>query len=72
MSVEAHSRKLNLQTTLLEHFFEWLFGCQHLKMGLPVTMGGQTYQACLDCGARRRFDTDSWSLQGPYYFYDEF
>lgn len=45
-----------------------LFGCPHTNMGLPITLGGETYCACLDCGARRRFDTNSWSMRGPYHF----
>ena len=37
-----------------------VFGCWHLNMGRPVTLHGQTYRACADCGACRRFDTDRW------------
>ena len=55
-------------TALLASLLVRLFGCPHTKMGLPVTLGGETYCACLDCGARRRFDTNSWSMRGPYHF----
>ena len=52
----------------LARFFVRLFGCWHIRMGRPVTLGGETYRACLDCGARRRFDTQGWNMYGPYYF----
>ena len=45
-----------------------LLGCWHTDMGRPITLGGETYRACLDCGARRRFDTDDWRMRGPYYY----
>lgn len=45
-----------------------IFGCWHLHMGWPITAGSKTYRACLDCGARRRFDPDSWTTHGPFYF----
>ena len=55
-------------TALLASLLVRLFGCPHTNMGLPITLGGETYCACLDCGARRRFDTNSWSMRGPYHF----
>ena len=51
---------------LLASLLVRLFGCPHTHMGLPITLGGETYCACLDCGARRRFDTNSWGMRGPY------
>ena len=44
-----------------------LFGCRHMRVGRPVTLNGETYRACLDCGARRRFDVVGWHSYGPYY-----
>ena len=44
-----------------------IFGCRHKKMSSPITRDNQTYSTCLDCGARRRFDTMKWKLTGPYY-----
>ena len=58
----------NSPAALLAHFSARLFGCWHKDMGRPVTLGGETYRVCLDCGARRRFDTESWNTYGPYYF----
>ena len=58
----------NRLAALLEYSIVRLFGCWHLEMGSPITLGGETYRACLDCGARRRFDADDWNMCGPYYF----
>jgi hypothetical protein len=49
----------------------WLarvFGCWHMEMGRPRTLGGETYRACLDCGAHRRFDAHRWEMKGEYYY----
>lgn len=45
-----------------------VFGCWHREMSRPLTLGGQSYRACLDCGARRAFDTKSWKMVGAYYY----
>lgn len=45
-----------------------VFGCWHLEMGRPQTQGAETYRACLDCGARRSFDTESWEMKGGFYY----
>jgi len=45
-----------------------LFGCWHAHMTVPITSGCETYRACVDCGARRRFDTHRWIVYGRYYF----
>jgi len=37
-------------------------------MGRPISGDGETYRACLDCCARRRFDPERWLMYGPYYF----
>ena len=45
-----------------------VFGCWHREMSRPFTLGGQSYRACLDCGARRSFDTKNWKMVGAYYY----
>lgn len=45
-----------------------LFKCWHTDMSRPFTRGPETYRACLDCGARRKFNLADWKMQGPYYF----
>jgi hypothetical protein len=46
-----------------------LFGCWHTRMSRPFTRDGETYCACLGCGARRRFDLQAWRMRGPYYYH---
>lgn len=48
--------------------FTRIFGCHHTYMGRPITSGRKTYRACVDCGARRQFNIDTWQMEGPYYF----
>lgn len=45
-----------------------LFGCWHGSLSRPITVEGETYVACLRCGARRRFDSERMKPSGPYYF----
>ena len=42
--------------------------CWHLKLSLPFTRGDETYQTCIACGARRRFDLDQWTPVGGFYY----
>jgi hypothetical protein len=45
-----------------------VFGCWHLKVSRPFTRGDETYQTCISCGARRRFDLDQWTSVGGFYY----
>jgi len=45
-----------------------VFGCWHRKISLPFTRGDETYQTCVSCGARRRFDLDQWAPVGGFYY----
>ena len=45
-----------------------LFGCWHSEMSRPFSNDGQTYRACLACGARRQFNIKSWKTQGDFYY----
>ena len=49
-------------------FLTRLFGCWHSEMSRPYTHGGESYRACLSCGARREFDAERWEMIGPYYY----
>jgi len=49
----------------------WLsrvFGCWHMELSWPFSSQGQTYRACLACGARRQFNPGTWKLQGKFYY----
>jgi hypothetical protein len=45
-----------------------LFECWHTEMSRPFTLSNESYRACLDCGARRRFDAHTWEMTGPYFY----
>lgn len=57
---------VNSLTALPARFVLRLFGCRHVQMSRPITLAGETYRSCLDCGARRRFDVAGWRTHGPY------
>jgi hypothetical protein len=49
----------------------WLtrvFGCWHTEMSRPFTLDGESYRTCLECGARRNFDSARWEMVGAYYY----
>ena len=49
----------------------WLtrvFGCWHKEMSRPFTLYSESYRVCLECGAHRRFNPQTWELVGPYYY----
>lgn len=45
-----------------------MFGCRHKEMGRPFSNDGQTYRACLNCGARRSFSIRRWEMRGDFYY----
>lgn len=45
-----------------------VFSCWHLRLSLPFTRGDETYQTCISCGARRRFDLAKWTSVGGFYY----
>jgi hypothetical protein len=49
-------------------FFGNLFGCWHKDLGRPFTSGRTSYRACLECGARKKFDTQSFETSGPFFY----
>jgi hypothetical protein len=46
-----------------------VFGCWHKNLtARPFISGADAYRACLHCGARKPFDTDSLRTYGSFYF----
>ena len=45
-----------------------IFGCWHKKLTRPFTVQKSSYRACLECGARKKFDTDTLKTVGPFYY----
>jgi len=37
-------------------------------MSRPFSSDGQTYRACLNCGARRDFHIGRWEMRGNFYY----
>jgi hypothetical protein len=48
--------------------FGKLFGCRHRLLSRPFNEKGSAYLSCLECGARRRFDTESFRTSGAFYY----
>jgi len=64
ITLAVPNRRRNRFTAFIIH----ALGCWHLEMGRPITASGETYRACVNCGARRCFDEETWKTKGPYYF----
>lgn len=45
-----------------------LFGCRHKRISRPLTIGNTSYRACLQCGARKQFDTRTLKTYGSFYY----
>jgi hypothetical protein len=45
-----------------------LFGCWHKDLSRPFTENKRSYRVCLDCGARKEFDTDTFKTLGTFYY----
>lgn len=45
-----------------------IFGCWHKEMSRPFTLQSESYRVCLECGAHRHFNTQTWEMTGPFYY----
>lgn len=45
-----------------------LFGCWHERVSRPFTEGKSAYRACLNCGARKPFDTETLETKDRFYY----
>lgn len=45
-----------------------LFGCWHEKVSRPFSEGKSAYRACLECGARQFFDTETLQTKDKFYY----
>lgn len=45
-----------------------IFGCWHKQLTRPFTNRNASYRACLNCGARKKFDTKTLRTTGPFYY----
>ena len=44
-----------------------IFGCWHKDLSRPFTNQKSSYRACLNCGAKKHFDTETLRTFGPFY-----
>ena len=45
-----------------------LFGCWHKNLSRPFTNKNASYRACLQCGARKKFDTKTLKTSGKFHY----
>lgn len=45
-----------------------IFGCRHKVLTRPFGNKRGSYCVCIECGARRQFDTESFKTLGRFYF----
>lgn len=45
-----------------------VFGCWHKNLTRPFISGTEAYRACLHCGARKHFNTESRQTYGSFHF----
>ncbi|HEV7745246.1 MAG TPA: hypothetical protein VGO56_09650 [Pyrinomonadaceae bacterium] len=65
---QGERKTLESVTLALARWTGELFGCKHREMSRPFSRHGETYRVCNSCGARRRFDAETWNSSGAYYF----
>jgi hypothetical protein len=42
--------------------------CPHWRLSAPLTLNNETFRACVACGARRRFNLNTWLEEGGFYY----
>lgn len=48
--------------------FGKVFGCWHKRLSRPFTSREESYRVCLECGARKRFDTQTLKTFGSFHY----
>lgn len=48
--------------------FGKLFGCWHRDLSRPFTNKSGSYRVCMECGARKAFDTKDFTSSGAFYY----
>lgn len=49
-------------------FLAKFFGCEHRNISRPFISGKTSYRTCLQCGARKQFDTETFETFGEFYY----
>jgi len=45
-----------------------ILGCWHSNLSRPFVSGDESYRSCIQCGARKHFDTESLQTYGAFHF----
>lgn len=45
-----------------------IFGCWHDDLSRPFAQGKTAYRSCLQCGARKQFNSQTLETKGSFYF----
>ncbi len=45
-----------------------IFGCWHERLSRPFTNEKESYRACLNCGARQKFDAEQMKTTKRFYY----
>lgn len=48
--------------------FGKVFGCWHENLSRPFGQNLTTYRTCLECGARKQFNTETLQTHGAFYY----
>ncbi len=49
-------------------FLAKFFGCEHRNISRPFIAGGISYRTCLQCGARKQFNRETFKTFGDFYY----
>ena len=49
-------------------FLTKFFGCEHRNISRPFIAGRVSYRTCLQCGARKQFNTETFKTFGDFYY----
>ena len=49
-------------------FFGKLFGCWHENLSRPFELNAAIYRTCLQCRARKHFNTETLQTHGTFYY----
>ena len=44
-----------------------ILGCQHRRLTRPIGSGGTAYLSCIECGARKHFNTKTLETSKTFY-----
>lgn len=65
---ESRNERSEIEIGTKIGIFGSLFGCWHKRLTRPFTEENISYRSCLECGARKNFNTQSFKMSGPFYF----